>query len=240
VEGVLHPTFREAAIALGLFENDNEWINCLEEAASFRSPAALRSLFAVILLNSNPTDVSSLFNQFFEHLAEDVRFRNPNWPEEAVLSSVCRDISDILEKNCRNWQDYPGLPVLNTGLYENRLLLEERSYDRQSLLQDVSGFSTFTELQAVAFSKIMESVQQEKGRVLFSNFIGIFFLDGPGGSGKTYLYRILLASVRERGDVALSVASSGIAATLLPGGRTAHSRFKISLDVNACKCNIKR
>jgi hypothetical protein len=55
-----------------------------------------------------------------------------------------------------------------------------------------------------------------------------FFVDGLGGSGKTYLYGCLLASVRaEAGGVAIGTASSGIAALLLEGGRTAHSRFKI-------------
>ena len=36
------------------------------------------------------------------------------------------------------------------------------------------------------------------------------------------------------------MASLGIAATLLVGGRTAHSRFKISLTTDDCYCNVKR
>ncbi len=47
-----------------------------------------------------------------------------------------------------------------------------------------------------------------------------FFIDGPGGTGKTFLYDTLLAYVRGNGDIALAVASSGIAALLLEGGRT--------------------
>ncbi|CAG8813910.1 12397_t:CDS:2, partial [Cetraspora pellucida] len=39
-----------------------------------------------------------------------------------------------------------------------------------------------------------------------------------------------IPSVRLMGYIALAVASSGIAALLLPGGRTAHSRFKIPFD----------
>ena len=34
-------------------------------------------------------------------------------------------------------------------------------------------------------------------------------------------------------EVALAVASSGIAATLLQGGRTFHSRFKAPIDISA-------
>ena len=54
-------------------------------------------------------------------------------------------------------------------------------------------------------------------------------VDAPGGYGKTYLIEGLLASVRSEGKITLAVASSGIAAELLTGGQTAHSRFKIPI-----------
>ena len=72
---------------------------------------------------------------------------------------------------------------------------------------------------------------------------GIFFLDAPGGTGKTFLINVILAKVRMKKDIALAVASSGIAATLLPGGRTAHSAFKLPLDLTTMDepiCNISR
>ena len=39
------------------------------------------------------------------------------------------------------------------------------------------------------------------------------FIDGPGGTGKTHLYRVLLARVHRGGGIALAVAFSGNAAT---------------------------
>ncbi|GMF24254.1 unnamed protein product [Phytophthora fragariaefolia] len=57
----------------------------------------------------------------------------------------------------------------------------------------------------------------------------LFFIDGPGGTGKSTLLKHILASVRLSGKIAIAVASSGIAALLLMGGRTAHSTFKIPL-----------
>ena len=46
--------------------------------------------------------------------------------------------------------------------------------------------------------------------------------------------------MRAQGQIALTVASSGIAATLLTGGRTFHSRFKAPLQPDATSvCNIK-
>jgi hypothetical protein len=68
---------------------------------------------------------------------------------------------------------------------------------------------------------------------------GVFFLDGPGGFGKTFVYSVLLASIHNEGHVALVVASSGIAALLLQGGRTSHSAFKIPIDVHRDSlCNV--
>ena len=62
-----------------------------------------------------------------------------------------------------------------------------------------------------------------------------------GGTGKTYLMNLILASIRSNGDIALAVASSGIAATLLTGGRTAHSTFRLPLNLavnDTPVCNV--
>ncbi|CAN0837248.1 ATP-dependent DNA helicase PIF1 [Linum grandiflorum] len=51
----------------------------------------------------------------------------------------------------------------------------------------------------------------------------------------------VLSKVRSQRKIALVVASSGIAATLLPGGVTAHSRFKIPIEVDhSSTCMIKK
>ena len=60
---------------------------------------------------------------------------------------------------------------------------------------------------------------------------GMLFLDAPGGAGKTFLINHILAKLRSEGKIALATASSRIAATLLIGGRTLHSTFKIPLDL---------
>ncbi|XP_028796091.1 ATP-dependent DNA helicase PIF1-like [Neltuma alba] len=49
---------------------------------------------------------------------------------------------------------------------------------------------------------------------------------------KTFLWNALASSLRAQSKIVLTVASSGIAATLLPSGRTAHSRFAIPIQVN--------
>ncbi|XP_057730446.1 uncharacterized protein LOC130945757 [Arachis stenosperma] len=70
---------------------------------------------------------------------------------------------------------------------------------------------------------------------------GLFFLYDQGGCRKTFLWSTISCSIRSKGGIILNVASSGIAALLLPNGRTAHSRFKISLAINEDSlCSIKQ
>jgi len=70
----------------------------------------------------------------------------------------------------------------------------------------------------------------------------MFFLNGPAGSGKTFVYKTLCHRIRTDGQIVLCVASSGIVALLLPGGHTAHSTFLISVDglCDDSVCNINK
>ena len=98
---------------------------------------------------------------------------------------------------------------------------------------DLRAIQSLNEKQRIAFNEIIDKVDRKKS--------GAFFIDGPGGTGKTYLYRALLAKIRSRGEIALATATTGIAASLLPGGRTAHSKFKIPLDLTeASNCRISK
>ncbi|XP_010668086.1 uncharacterized protein LOC104885078 [Beta vulgaris subsp. vulgaris] len=51
-------------------------------------------------------------------------------------------------------------------------------------------------------------------------------------NGKTYLWRLLCATLRRKGEIVLPVASSGIVSLLFPRGRIAHSRFGLPLNVD--------
>ncbi|XP_019154115.1 PREDICTED: uncharacterized protein LOC109150585 [Ipomoea nil] len=146
-----------------------------------------------------------------------------------------------MEKLLNAWNkslsDYPPMPMPdeNNDLFSgNRLLFEEMSYDREALLhQHNSLHPKLTDEQLVIYNKVMADVETEKG--------GMYFVYGYGGTGKTFLWRTISAAVRSKGEIVLNVASSGIASLLLPGGRTAHSRFAIPIAVNEdSTCNIKQ
>lgn len=66
-------------------------------------------------------------------------------------------------------------------------------------------------------------------------------MQGPAGTRKTFLYKCLCYYYRGQGTIVLWVASSRMAALLIPGGRTAHFRFKIPLaTTDSSVCNIAR
>ena len=68
----------------------------------------------------------------------------------------------------------------------------------------------------------------------------IYFLDGPGGTGKTFTYNYIIKEARGRSFSVSTCAWTGIAATLLDGGRTCHNLFKLPVPINeVSSCNVK-
>ncbi len=115
----------------------------------------------------------------------------------------------------------------------NPIITEEKSYSHESLESDASNVSKLNNDQRKSFEAIIESTTNDWGNS--------YFIDGPGGHGKTFLFNTILATVRLSNKIALAVASSGIASILLSGGRTAHNRFKIPLNLfHESTCNIAK
>ncbi|KAL0323094.1 UNVERIFIED_CONTAM: hypothetical protein Sangu_1928700 [Sesamum angustifolium] len=89
--------------------------------------------------------------------------------------------------------------------------------------------------QHKSLSMIVDVIQKGKS--------GIFFIDDPGRTRKIFLYRALLAHLRSKNLIAIATATatSGVAAAIMPGGRTTHSRFKISIDANkSSECTMSK
>jgi hypothetical protein len=120
-----------------------------------------------------------------------------------------------------------GLPPPRGELPTNQLcaeILRETNYNIEELALHVSlNEPLLVPDQRAAYNAILHHVEENKG--------GIFFLDARGGAGKTFILNLLLAKIRKRKKIALAVASSGIASTLLRGDRTAHFAFKLPLNL---------
>lgn len=145
-------------------------------------------------------------------------------------------IEQILRNSSSSLANFAGMMCPDMGLNNgvlNSLVADELRYtetEQRDIYLD--HFVKLTDEQKKVYEEILDAVLCDKG--------GVFFVYGFGGTGKTFIWSILSAALRMRGLVVLNVASSGIASLLLPGGRTAHSRFGIPLNPNEfTTCSIK-
>ena len=68
----------------------------------------------------------------------------------------------------------------------------------------------------------------------------LFFIDELSETEKTFVKNLLLSYVRSTDEIALSITSFNIASILFNDNCTAHSHFKISLDIQQNNtCDIK-
>jgi len=107
--------------------------------------------------------------------------------------------------------------------------MEELNYDNDDLNLILANSDLLNTDQINIYNTIVGTINTSADE---ENIQKVFFIDGPGGYGKTFLFNMILAKVRRDYGIALAITSSGIAALLLDGGRTAHSRFKIPLKLS--------
>jgi DNA replication protein DnaC len=60
----------------------------------------------------------------------------------------------------------------------------------------------------------------------------MFYADGPGGTGKTFLLSAIIDDSSLKNIDFRVVAASGVAAQLLKTGQTAHSTFNIPIHLH--------
>ena len=127
-----------------------------------------------------------------------------------------RDISDRLALLDVRFKDYVEAPDVEIPLIQPTDIDFERH-----LAEGLMMYSNFNPNQKEAADEIL--------RALRNATRGYFFIDGPGGSGKTYLYNALYGIAIGEHHRRQCVAWTGIAANLLPGGRTVNSVFKLNM-----------
>ncbi|XP_071921805.1 uncharacterized protein [Coffea arabica] len=236
ISGQKMDCFRDAALALGLLQSDTYLQETLEEAALFQMPSSLRLLFATILVHCSPTDPRFLWNKFQLELSVDYHRSHHLcfYTAEEIRNKALQEIKKMVEQMGKSFPDYHLTTDIPPAVHYDKLTKEiECERNIEVLAEDLIMSSRLNIEQRHAYDLILQSV--------FSPIGQNFFVDGPGGTGKTFLYRSLLATLRSQGHIAIAVATSGVAASILPGGRTAHSRFKMPLDFFRNKtCQISK
>ncbi|MBW0471262.1 hypothetical protein O181_010977 [Austropuccinia psidii MF-1] len=226
--GVCFPTFRQTAEALGLLLSDKNYKECLTEAGEFMSGSKLREMFAILLVHSPPSNPLCLLHQHMSTLSDDCKFRLQR--EFHMESPNPEDI----EHYCL-FLIQQELELLNTGLAQVgiNLTLPDFGKFRQNnnnrscgLGNEAKNYNvdTLAKDQAKIFDDFFQTILSG------SQYLG--FVDGPGGSGKTYLLNSILQECKKLNIQVDAVCASGIAALLILNGTTAHSAFSIPLTVH--------
>jgi len=242
--GVTYETFKEACAARGLLKDDKEWYDTFNEAANWATAAQLRYLFFTMLVFCNLQDEQRFFHENWKKMVDDIEhylakkyypiIHSPN--EKELQDLLLDELEHIFSKNGINMYNY-NLPQKSTQYTldtNNQLIQEELNYDCNKLEEESNiMYSQLNVDQRNSFHDIINSVMNKQPN--------LFFVIGHGGTGKTFLWNTIINYLRAQRKIVLTVASSGVASLLLPNGRTAHSRFRIPIDVDELSiCDIKR
>ena len=219
-ESTVYSTFYAAAVAYGLLQDDREWERILREAALIQFPLQLRQLFVLILLYGNPTNPVELWNQFKDDLV-DVHNNSVN--------------DDDLYRQ--------ALSEINTNLYSSNSSMSLSSFGFSTEQYTLPHIEEVDSIPIPEQSEVEQSENQltEEQREIYgtvnSGLMGtldlsrsLLYVDGPGGTGKSFLFNAILLKAVSLQKRVLPLAFTGIAATLLRGGRTIHSSFGIPVN----------
>ncbi|XP_071740766.1 uncharacterized protein [Rutidosis leptorrhynchoides] len=116
------------------------------------------------------------------------------------------DVCDacILNKNGKSLGDFLDVPQPDPDLLtqlDNRLIREELNYNLAELKNEHQTlYASLNPEQLNIYNQVILAVTQQAG--------GLFFLYGPGGTGKTFVYNTILTKLRSEKLIALAVASS--------------------------------
>jgi hypothetical protein len=245
VNGQYYFTFQSTCLALGLLEDDKHWDDTMSKANLTKNSSKIQNLFAILISFCQLSEPFKLWNKYKNNLSDDFKHKLKNeysdleldftaYAQNKALISIEDQVLSCVGKSLKDF----GLPKPHKDNIKiiSREYLQQTNYNITDLMEYVNNKTNLmtTEKNNV-FNHVINCVEKSTGNV--------FFLDAPGGTGKTFIINLLLAKIRSSGKIAIGVASSGIASTLIHGGKTAHSMFKLPIDLNITEnlvCDIKR
>ena len=214
INGVQHNSYREVCLELGLMKDDEIWSMVLMDAKEQNLPKQMRMLFIILLIFTDIGNPAELFNRFWSDMAEDYKLKldsvDINDPE-ILKGFLLRDLKENLE-TLGHLQTFDFIENLSEELLitlqkievkyqqqgECREVIEELEYNRDfmeaNLNKALKGTAEtkegkLTTHQFEIFKEITNSLEHQTSHKLF-------FLDAPGGTGKTYLLNNILYFVR--------------------------------------------
>nr|VDD60369.1 unnamed protein product [Brassica oleracea] len=241
---VKYPDFKSVCYARGYLDNDLEWDESMSEGARWATPYQLRDMFVTFLNNCVVTSPKNLWENSWRSMSEDILHKrqrvlghtNLELDDETLEKYTLIKVEKLMRIHDRSLSDIKEMPKIKPILLKelgNNLWNQELDYNvaEETLRHDMQYNKLIADQRAI-YESVLDSVDKMDGK--------LFFVYGAGGTGKTFLHQTIISMIRSRKQIVLSVASSGIAALLLPNGRTSHLRFNIPLKLTEDKlCNIK-
>ena len=248
-EPTVYPSYQQAAIAQGYVEGATDALDTYTEMSSMGTAAQVRSYFVVLTLHGYATH--AIFDNydmrrfmFMDYILYDSR------TEEQAEQMMLQALERLFRKSKSSLTNY-GFPKpkrVPTELEEAQLHWMNPAIQQQQeeLLQQLNVTITNNDEQQDAFNEIMESIRsfstsnREDLQCHQFHFIG-----GPGGTGKSALFKKLHAACRSIGLLISICAQSSLAALLFNGATTAHTLFGYPVqdeddidDQNLAQCKI--
>ena len=128
-----------------------------------------------------------LWKKNYDAMSEDYSRNHPS--PDLVQQMVLIDIRNMPQYMGKDIRSFPLLDIdhsYDDASHIPREIFEEASVEQNP--EDVLLCDSLNAEQRFAYDDIMVVVCSKQG--------GLFFVDGPGGTGKTFLYRALLAKLR--------------------------------------------
>lgn len=125
INSIVYPTFKSACLALGLLEDDSEWIQCLVEVVVMKSGRQLRALFASILAQCMPSSPLELWERFRGDLCDDLHhqletvFGIEDASESQVYDYGLFLLDDLLKAVGTTLRNFPPMPLWERNLDEH-------------------------------------------------------------------------------------------------------------------------
>ncbi|XP_076909200.1 uncharacterized protein LOC143566357 [Bidens hawaiensis] len=190
VDGEVCAIYRDACYKRGLLDDDNEYIEAIEEASHTTSGYYLRILFATMLITyslSRPDDVwekswkflidGILYEQQIEQKNKDLLLSETQLKNLALL-----EIQNFLLRNNCSLRYFPTMHFpddVSISASTNHFMNEELAYDTHHMTGEFERlYTSLTDEQRNVYNEIMEAVDTNNG--------GVFFVYGYGGTGKTF------------------------------------------------------
>ena len=166
-----------------------------------------------------------------------------SWPlQQYAINSALILLQRLLKDQNKTMDEY-GLPSpdIDKEHFVQNCLADQYTYDEDDLLPEQAkaffeaNYPKLNSDQKCVFERIKHLVENR------SSDGKLIFLDAPGGTGKTFTLNVLISWMRMEGHEVATSATSGIAATLLYNGRTAHNRFKLPFHPHKESfCSVKK